>query len=187
MLTAKQIVEKGIIFMNPKYMDPSKNEYGLKLELEPAQIGIDLHMVSMAKVVGKGYIPLKGKTVLAKTEKLEPKVNASGALTWDLEPGTYEIGLAEGCNFDEFHCSRITHRSSLYRNATEINSPWFDPGFHTEEMGTFLTVKMPIEIEVGARVCQMPCLTTEEAAELYDGHWQATKQQHNGDMSHEIK
>ena len=60
MLTAKQIVEKGIIFMNPKYMDPSKNEYGLKLELEPAQIGIDLHMVSMARVVGKGYIPLKG-------------------------------------------------------------------------------------------------------------------------------
>ena len=46
MLTAKQIVEKGIIFMNPKYMDPSKNEYGLKLELEPAQIGIDLHMVN---------------------------------------------------------------------------------------------------------------------------------------------
>lgn len=174
MLTATQIVEQGVIFLNPKYMDPSKNEYGLKLELEPAQIGVDLHMVSCSKVVGKGRIPVKGKAKLAATEKVEPVKDKDGILIWDLEPGTYEIGLAEGCNFGLRQCSRITHRSSSYRNATEINSPWFDPGFHAEEMGTFFTVKMPIEIEVGARVCQMPCFETEVDATPYNGQYQGS-------------
>ena len=181
MLTAKQILEKGIVNMSDNYPE---------FELAPAQIGIDLHMVKCDKLVGCGrvFADKKGedgkfhsvKTVLGKTE---PVKLIDGF--WVLEPGVYEIGFTEGCKFDAQTCGIITHRSSVYRNSGEINSPWFDPGFETKEMGSFLYVKSAIAIEYGARVAQMAVYTTEERAEMYDGQWQRTTVQSDG-TNHEV-
>lgn len=45
----------------------------------------------------------------------------------------------------------------------------FDPGFKTDQIGSFMTVIMPIKIEKGARLGQMVCHRTEKPADLYNG------------------
>jgi deoxycytidine triphosphate deaminase len=66
----------------------------------------------------------------------------------------------------------------LYRNGTTINSPLFDPGFETENMGTIMIVGVPIFIEKDARVAQMYFHECDEVASenLYNGQWQNDKQ-----------
>ena len=50
----------------------------------------------------------------------------------------YDITFNEGCKIPENRVAFIKQRSSLYRNGAVINSPVFDPGFETENMGTLL-------------------------------------------------
>ena len=163
MLTAKQIEEKGIVYMSDRFKP--------ELNLEKAQIGIDLHLIKVDKLIKGGLIPKIGKTVLGPTKNIPLKKGR-----WKLKPGVYEITLAEGCKFDDHTCGKITHRSSCFRNGVEIESPWFDPGFETENMGTFMEVKVPVVIEYEARVAQIAVQTTEEAAEMYNGQFQKDKQ-----------
>lgn len=165
-LTAKQILERGIIYLS----EANAKKYGV--ELEPAQMGIDLHMVSCAKVTTSGFIPKKGKTKVAGCERVEPVLCEDEKLVWHLEPGDYEIGFAEGCNFDSKTYATIVHRSSLRRCGVVLNSPGWDPGFHCEEMGTFMHVNVPITIEVGARVGQINVWESSEEAEEYSGQYQ---------------
>ncbi len=69
----------------------------------------------------------------------------------------------------------IKQRSSLWRNGALINSPVFDPGFETDNMGTIMMVTEPIFIEKDARVAQIyfhECESTEK----YNGQWQGDKQ-----------
>lgn len=179
MLTAKQIVDRNIVFLS----DENKKKYNIKLEC--AQMGIDLHMISCAKLKDADFgrifaddmiDPATGKTkktVICKTDPVILSKDDEGQ-NWILEPGVYEIGFAEGCNFGGKEAGKIVHRSSVYRNGSEINSPLWDPGFHTNEMGTFLTVKHTIKIYLGARVGQMLVWESSEEAEKYEGQYQGT-------------
>ena len=185
MLTANQILEKKIITLDPKVAED------FNIELEPAQMAIDLHVTSCDKVVGEGFIPKKGKTVIASTLPQTPVdefIDGKMTKVWKLSPGDYEIGFAEGCNFPLNAAGRIVHRSSLRRNCVEINSPLWDPNFHTERMGTFMVVRNPIIIEVRARVAQMIVFTSDEEATAYQGQWMGTSTQAvdkaNGTFSH---
>lgn len=166
-LTAKQILERGLISLS----DENAKKYGI--EIEPAQMGIDLHMTSCAKVITPGFIPKAGKTRVAGCEHIEP-VEEDGKLVWKLEPGDYEIGIAEGCKFDKRTYATIVHRSSLRRCGVILNSPGWDPGFFTPEMGTFLHVFVPVTIEVGARVAQINVWESTEDAQEYNGQYQGT-------------
>lgn len=174
MLTAKQIINKGIIFLT----DKAKEHY-LVDDLSPAQVGIDLHIVSCSKLSNNSEIGhiysdfIDKKTKITKTEECIP-IEYKNHFYWKLEPGVYEIGFAEGCNFDSKTFGKIVHRSSLYRNGVEINSPIWDPGFHTDEMGTFMIVHNPIEIDVYARVAQIIVFETNEESEMYNGQYQGT-------------
>lgn len=165
LLTSKQIIKKGIV--------TNIQEDGI------AQVGIDLHVVSIDKVfnMGGGYIPKVGKTTLAKTEPLpleviiDPKTNTAGE-GWSLTPGVYEVGFSEGCNFSKFDKGEIRHRSSIYRNGVELVSPIWDPGFHCDHMGTFIIVNVPVKIEKGARLGQMVVERTLFPAKPYNGQYQ---------------
>lgn len=177
MLTAKQIIEKNIIFLK----DEAKEHYLID-NLSPAQVGIDLHIVSCSKLITNtkdvGHIysdSIKNKkTKITKTDVCIPYLNKDNVFTWYLEKGVYEIGFAEGCNFDSKTFGKIVHRSSLYRNGVEINSPIWDPGFHTDEMGTFMIVHNPIKIDVYSRVAQIIVFETSEESEMYEGQYQNT-------------
>lgn len=187
LLTAKQIIEKKIIALS----DENAAKYGIRLE--PAQVGIDLHVISCAKLNTKDFGIIypdnakdengkPKKTKIAKTEdcKLQniPGVDPYGKF-WILEPGDYEIGFAESCNFADSdghsYTGKIVHRSSLRRCGGEINSPLWDPSFTTgeNEMGTFMHLSQKIKIYLGARVAQIFVMESDPAP-AYSGQFNAT-------------
>lgn len=165
----------------------------LKLEHtkgKPAQVGYDLSLKAVNKVgdpnslhsftelatykIGK---VLKDKTELTTYTPIET-INLDSATGWLLHPGTYDITFYEGCKIPANRVAFIKQRSSLWRNGTLINSPVFDPGFETDNMGTIMLVTETIFIEEGARVAQIyfhEC----ESAELYNGQWMHDKQRHH--------
>jgi dUTP pyrophosphatase len=171
MLNAKQIVDEGLLLLE-------------ETKGKPAQVGYDLSLKAVQKVgnsIGNGmYAPGNiGKVLKDKTEltTYTPKdtINLDGATGWLLHNGVYDITFNEGCKIPDNRVAFIKQRSSLYRNGAIINSPVFDPGFETQNMGTLLYVYETIFIEKDARVAQIyfhECNT----AEKYDGQWQNDKQ-----------
>jgi len=171
MLNVKQILDEGLLLL--------ENAKG-----KPAQVGYDVTIKAVNKIGTKvggnlfteGRIGkvLKDKTVLTTYTLVDTK-QVDGAEGWLLYEGVYDITFNEGCKIPDNRVAFIKQRSSLYRNGAIINSPVFDPGFETENMGTLLYVHEAIFIEKDARVAQIyfhEC----EPAEKYDGQWQNDKQ-----------
>jgi len=171
MLNAKQILEESLLQL----------EY---TQGKVAQVGFDLSLKAVQKVgnsiggnfefIGKIGKILKDKTELTTYTPIEP-INLDGYRGWLLHEGVFDITFNEGCKIPENRVAFIKQRSSLYRNGAIINSPVFDPGFETANMGTILYVHETIFIEENARVAQIyfhEC----NGAELYNGQWQGDKQ-----------
>jgi deoxycytidine triphosphate deaminase len=171
MLNAQQILNEGLL-----KLEHSKGK--------PAQVGYDLTLKAVNKVgyriganmYGQGEIGkvLKDKTKLTTYTPLD-KIQLDGVTGWLLHPGTFDITFWEGCKIPDNRVAFIKQRSSLWRNGTLINSPVFDPGFETDNMGTIMLVTEVIFIEEDARVAQIyfhEC----DPAEKYDGQWQNDKQ-----------
>lgn len=171
MLNAKQIITEGLL-----KLDETKGK--------PAQVGYDLSLKSVQKIGNRiGYNMfkegqigkvLKDKTVLTTYTPVDT-INLEGNVGWLLHEGVYDITFWEGCKLPNNKVAFIKQRSSLYRNGAVINSPVFDPGFETDNMGTLMYVHEPLFIERDARVAQIyfhECLP----AEMYNGQWQNDKQ-----------
>jgi deoxycytidine triphosphate deaminase len=171
MLNAKQILEENLLQLETA-------------QGKPAQVGYDLTLKAVQKVGLKiganAYREGKiGKVLKDKTELTEyvPQntIMLDGVEGWLLYDGVYDITFNEGCKIPENRVAFIKQRSSLYRNGAIINSPVFDPGFETANMGTILYVHETIFIEENARVAQIyfhEC----NGADLYNGQWQNDKQ-----------
>jgi dUTP pyrophosphatase len=173
MLNVKQIVDEGLLLLETT-------------QGKPAQVGYDLSLKAVQKIgnkIGGAYNlsnnskigkVLKDKTELTTYTPLE-SINLDGVNGWLLYEGVYDITFHEGCKIPDNRVAFIKQRSSLYRNGAIINSPVFDPGFETQNMGTLLYVYETIFIEKDARVAQIyfhECNT----AEKYNGQWQNDKQ-----------
>jgi deoxycytidine triphosphate deaminase len=174
MLNAKQIIDEGLLLLE-------------HTQGKPAQVGYDVTLKAVQKIgnrIGGGAYNLNnggkiGKVLKDKTElttyTLIDSINLDGVEGWLLYEGVYDITFNEGCNIPDNRVAFIKQRSSLYRNGAIINSPVFDPGFRTDNMGTLLYVSEPLFIEINARVAQIyfhECVS----AEMYDGQWQGDKQ-----------
>jgi deoxycytidine triphosphate deaminase len=174
MLNAKQIVDEGLLLLE-------------HTQGKPAQVGYDITLKAVQKIgnrIGGGAYNLPnggkiGKVLKDKTELTTytpiDSINLDGVPGWLLYEGVYDITFNEGCNIPDNRVAFIKQRSSLYRNGAIINSPVFDPGFRTDNMGTLLYVFEPLFIEINARVAQIyfhECVS----AEMYDGQWQGDKQ-----------
>ena len=139
MLNAQQILDEGL----------------LKLEHaqgKPAQVGFDLTVKAVQQIGNNGVINKKiGKVLKDKTELTiytpVETINLEGAKGWLLYQGVYDITFNEGCKLPSNRVAFIKQRSSLYRNGAIINSPVFDPGFETENMGTLMYIHETIFIE----------------------------------------
>lgn len=175
MLNVQQILEEGLL-----KLDNAKGK--------PAQVGYDVTLKAVNKIgdINAAYNEkmdgaslrigkvLKNKTELTNYSTIET-MNLDGVEGWLLYPGTYDLVFNEGCNIPDNRVAFIKQRSSLWRNGALINSPVFDPGFQTDNMGTTMLVTETIFIETDARVAQIyfhEC----EPAEKYDGQWQNDKQ-----------
>ena len=178
MLNSKQILEEGLL-----KLETSKGK--------PAQIGYDLSLKSVQKIGNPNnhieesdlldYIPFKiGKVLKDKTEITTYKpyntIKLDGVEGWLLYQGVYDITFWEGCKLSDNRTAFIKQRSSLYRNGVIINSPVFDPGFETENMGTLMYVHETIFIEQDARVAQIYFHENAPVNELYNGQWMGDKQ-----------
>ena len=168
MLTAKQIIDEGLLRLE-------------HAQGKPAQVGYDLTLKQVNKIGGNKFGKI-GKVLKDKTELTTYTpyglVNLDGVSGWLLYAGVYDITFNEGVKLPANRVAFIKQRSSLYRNGAIINSPVFDPGFETEFIGTLLYVHETIFIEENARVAQIyfhECGT----AEMYNGQWQGDKQRIN--------
>lgn len=170
MLTAKQILNEGL----------------LKLEHsqgKPAQVGYDLSLKQVNKIgyTGEAYSKigrvLKDKTQLAAYTPME-LMSLEGVTGWLLYKGAYDITFNEGCKIPANRVGLIRQRSSMLRNGTVLHSSVFDPGFETSFMGTVMVVNETIFIEENARVAQIYFHECEpvDQEDLYNGQWQGDKQ-----------
>lgn len=169
MLNAQQILDEGLLKLEHTKGKPAQVGYDLSLKAVSVIGGVD--PTTMSPRVGK---VLKDRTKLTVYTPYTP-IMLDGVEGWLLTPDTYDVTFNEGCKIPENRVAFIKQRSSLWRNGTLINSPVFDPGFETENMGTIMLVTKTIFIEKDARVAQMyfhEC----DPAEKYDGQWQGDKQ-----------
>jgi deoxycytidine triphosphate deaminase len=167
MLNAKQIIDEGLLLL-----EHTKGK--------PAQVGYDLSLKAVQKIgIGTVIDGRIGKVLKDRTELTTyiptTTIKVDGMEGWLLYQGVYDITFNEGCKIPDNRVAFIKQRSSLYRNGAIINSPVFDPGFETQNMGTLLYVHETIFIEKDARVAQIyfhEC----DPADKYDGQWQNDKQ-----------
>jgi deoxycytidine triphosphate deaminase len=167
MLNAKQIIDEGLLLL-----EHTKGK--------PAQVGYDLSLKAVQKIgIGTVIDGRIGKVLKDRTELTTyiptTTIKVDGMEGWLLYQGVYDITFNEGCKIPDNRVAFIKQRSSLYRNGAIINSPVFDPGFETQNMGTLLYVYETIFIERDARVAQIyfhEC----DPADKYDGQWQNDKQ-----------
>lgn len=178
MLNSQQIISEGLL-----KLDETKGKQ--------AQVGYDLSLKAVQKVgnslanspynVSKGGKigkVLKDKTELTTYTPVET-INLDGVEGWLLYQGVYDITFWEGCKIPSYRTAFIKQRSSLYRNGAIINSPVFDPGFETDNMGTLLYVHETIFIEKDARVAQIYFHESTNTDIMYDGQWQGDKQRNS--------
>lgn len=137
------------------------------------QVGVDLSVCQVERING-GIMVLKEKTqVLADSFTRMPLMNIDGRKMWRLTQGAYALTFNEGVKIPPSASGFITSRSSIYRGGAKINSPIWDPGFETEQMGTTLFVLSDtIFIEENARVCQFYMINNPIPSELYNGQFQ---------------
>lgn len=166
LLNSKDILEKGLIRI--------ENSHG-----KAAQVGYDLSLKEVKRVGGVYTIGkiLKDKTILNISRTVET-TEVDGIIGWLLPAGYFEFTFHEGCKISSNHTGFICQRSSLLRNGSLIRSSIFDPGFETNNIGTFCLVHEPIFIEQDARVAQMYFFenSTVSADQLYSGQWQGDQQ-----------
>lgn len=161
-LTGKQIIEQKII--------TGACEAGLQ------QQGVDLRVKEIRQVSEKasGYIPEQGKSIVPTTFPIDLYDDKS----YVLKPGYYEVEFIEGCNVPNNTTLHIKTRSSLVRCGSQCFSGQFDGGFHTDNMGCFLHVILPISIDKGARIAQALVFESYPVDDdhMYNGQWQGDNQ-----------
>ncbi len=111
-----------------------------------AQIGIDLSVCKVERI-DVGSVVYKDKTYINPDGYEEvPTKLIDGKDCWRLEKGVYSVTFNEGIKVPADCAAKITHRSSLYRTGTIIESPWWDPGFYCDQMNTTMIVKLFLKI-----------------------------------------
>lgn len=165
-LTGKQIIEKGII---SNYCEEGIQQQGVDVRLKSVK-----RFIKFSEDFG-GLVPREGKTKLPKSYEMNPVFDNQ---VFILEPGYYEVEFEEACKIPNNMVLNYKTRSSLVRCGAIIHSGQFDAGFETSNMGAFLHVIHPIQIELGARVAQ--AVVTESYSvdkdNMYNGQWQNDNQ-----------
>lgn len=141
---------------------------------KPAQVGYDLSLKEVYALQGNGKVMVSG-TMVNELKPVDPTTDENGNLVYTLEPGTYDVTCNEGCAIPADRTAMVRQRSSLLRNGAIIASSIFDPGFHTDNIGTVMIVTKTITIEQDARIAQM-YFHTNNPGEVYDGQFQNDKQ-----------
>ena len=146
---------------------------------QPAQVGVDLTVASIAKITGGAII--EATTIHGGLDPLTPQEfrNEDNPFVpieaWMLSPGCYSVTFDQGLkklNADEN--ATIIQRSSLNRNGARVVGSVYDPGYGCGALGATLYAMAPICIYKHARIAQLVIETNEPVEEerLYNGQYQ---------------
>lgn len=142
------------------------------------QAGVDLSVFKIEVVLRGGKV-LKDKTIIDKENYEEiPLEEIENKQCWVLKPGIYSCTFNEGINIPNNAQAKVTHRSSIYRMGNIIESPWWDAGFHCNNMNSTLIVNIEMVVEQNARLAQVVFHEMTETKNLYNGQWQGSSTAH---------
>ena len=115
-----------------------------------------------------------GKMAVGPDWEKVPPVDIATRKGWALQKGAYSVTFNEGGKIPVEHCGWFVPRSSIIRCGNDLRSGLYDAGFEAENFGAILIVRVPMFIEVNARIAQF-IISTAVSSELYDGQWQGEK------------
>jgi dUTP pyrophosphatase len=137
--------------------------------------GIDLRINKLYEVHGKVQVPHEGKVQHdLNVREIEPKDN-----WFQIKPSGgnhFYVDFLESINVPGGWCATLITRSSLVRSGVDVVSGLWDSGFYGQ-LGCCLRVQAPIEIEWGARLCQVMFHQSKFNGHLYDGRYQGSNSQ----------
>ena len=107
-------------------------------------------------------------TTHAVFEEVVPNI-----LMYELQPGLYQFTTEHDVDIAPGELGWLKGRSSLVRNGMIVYSGLYDSGFNGTIGGVLQVVDRPVNIEKGARVCQL-VLAPAQALHSYDGQYQNT-------------
>lgn len=140
---------------------------------ERAQVGIDLSIKNITKIVG-GVLGNRSKKVYNYLSL--DKVEIEGKSYWNLGPGVYSLTFNEGVKLPEDKAGFVKHKSTVLRIGGQITSGVFDPGFECENLGATLFVKTTsILIEENAQAAQFLIWESNKTTKAYNGSYQGDK------------
>lgn len=126
--------------------------------------GVDLTLEAVFRPAEPGRID-RDTTTVADREVVSPKDDY-----YRLEPGHYVVRYGDPVRIPAEHVGFVYPRSSLLRNGCTLDTAVWDAGYEGVGEG-LLEVGHPIEIQPGARICQL-VLATADHHGTYDGNYQ---------------
>jgi len=164
-LDGRSIIDKKLVIFSEDYVNTDD-------QIQPN--GVDLRINKLYNVFGKVSIPRDGR---AKADmnitELSPKEG-----WFDLKPnhGLYWVDFLESANIADGYCAHLITRSSLVRSGIDVMSGLWDTGWNGV-LGCSLRVQAPLQIEWGAKLCQIVVAESRFNGHRYDGNFQGTTSQ----------
>lgn len=154
---------------------------GLQQFGKKAQVGIDLSIKNITKIVG-GKLFQNGKKNIKEYKNVSFYINDEGIKTWKLNKGVYSLTFDQTVQLDTKHCGKIVNKSTILRIGGFITSGVYDPGFKSSDEGCGATLFVfednSIEIEKGSCLVQLVIEECEEA----ESYSEKGSYQHNKDL-----
>ncbi|QIG64917.1 hypothetical protein SJC03_243 [Bacteroides phage SJC03] len=148
---------------------------GLQLYGKKAQVGIDLAVTDITKIVG-GAIFQGGKKDIKRYAKVPSFYSPDGVKTWKINKGVYSLSFEQDIKLDNKHCAFIIGRSTTNRLGLLIRSAVFDPGFECSSIGATMYVFEDCEVEIQELSCLAQLVIFEcQESEVYNGDFQGEK------------
>ena len=163
-LDGRSIIDKAIVAFSDAIVDTED-------QIQPN--GVDLRINKLFEVSGKVAIPREGK---AQSDLTAREVDAKGGY-WSVTPGgLYYVDFLEQISVPPEWCATLITRSSLVRAGVDVVSGLWDTGF-AGTLGCTLRVWSAVEIEWGAKLCQVMLHKSQFKGDVYAGRYQGTNSQ----------
>lgn len=164
-LDGRTIIEKKFVTFDEEALVDTESQ------IQPN--GVDLRLNKIYAVRGKFQVPHDGKVAHDLViEEIETKDNWFHLSVNAL----YYVDFIEKISVPGGWCSTLITRSSLVRSGVDIASGLWDSGF-SGTLGCCLRLHNPIDIEWGAKLCQVMFHEAKFNGHLYTGKYQGTNSQ----------
>lgn len=138
----------------------------------PEGAGFDLRLGAVYSISGKGFLGVDERKT--PTEEALAEYNPQKTQSFEFTPGSYYlIKTIEKVNLPKDITAHIYPRSTLFRSGLLFLCTQVSTGYSGELIfGLINLAKVPVEIELGARVCFIQFSQVLGGGNRYRGQWQ---------------